>query len=734
MNSLRFGTVVMWAVALALSAGATEIHNVYPSGAIQDAIDAAESGDVVIVHVGVYTGVGNRDLDYLGKNITVRSTDPNNPEVVSETIVDCQQLGRGVIFQTGETNDARLLGLTIRNGLVEVLENDPEGYGGGAILCDGTAPTIEFNIVENSMARGIDHSARGGAILCWYCNDPEDPDAPQPIIRDNTISGNVSVLRIDGVDRGTGYGGAIACIESSPLIEHNWIENNLAGPAPIVALSGRLWSTFTYSASQGGGIYLYDNCTPVIDDNDIIDNTARLRTGPQDVGTGCTREAQGGGVYSSTVSSNEYDISPCNPTFINNRVIGNVAVVDAAYDCPCNEELNAQGGGYYGAAIYGDPMPFNDNFFSGNRAEVVTKQSHSLSDEVARAAGGAIYAGEHLEIDSNEIVANLATVEFVDADNDSMLAAYGGGIAANGNVHIHNNIIADNQAVAGLSADTTGEAPCIDFRDNNYIAMPACGGGIAAEDGAMNVLITDNIIVRNSATVSGSGDSLGGGVALAGGARAGIFGCTLAENSAAFGGGVGLSLTTMLGLQEGQDYRGLWNTILWNNTANTGTQVAAANSAHVYVRYCDIQYGQNGVFCDNLYWQTGNIEENPQFVYEGGNYHIRNSSLCINAGDTEDPFNPPADPYDDQTDIDGQSRVINDRIDIGADEFGVPFIYGDMNCDGNVDSYDIDPFILAVSSKEGYEQQYPNCRWLNGDVNGDGEVNSYDIVPFIDLL
>ena len=59
---------------------------------------------------------------------------------------------------------------------------------------------------------------------------------------------------------------------------------------------------------------------------------------------------------------------------------------------------------------------------------------------------------------------------------------------------------------------------------------------------------------------------------------------------------------------------------------------------------------------------------------------------------------------------------------------------GDLNCDGNVDFGDINPFVLALSDPAGYAAQYPNCDIQNGDINTDGVVDFGDINPFVALL
>jgi hypothetical protein len=59
---------------------------------------------------------------------------------------------------------------------------------------------------------------------------------------------------------------------------------------------------------------------------------------------------------------------------------------------------------------------------------------------------------------------------------------------------------------------------------------------------------------------------------------------------------------------------------------------------------------------------------------------------------------------------------------------------GDMNCDGAVGFGDINPFVLALSNPEGWQELYEGCDIMNGDVNGDGEFGFGDINPFVALL
>lgn len=64
----------------------------------------------------------------------------------------------------------------------------------------------------------------------------------------------------------------------------------------------------------------------------------------------------------------------------------------------------------------------------------------------------------------------------------------------------------------------------------------------------------------------------------------------------------------------------------------------------------------------------------------------------------------------------------------------IPGQRGDMNCDGVVNNFDIDAFIVAIANEFAYEEQYPDCFRQNGDTNGDGRVDNFDIGSFVECV
>lgn len=221
MKRLVGMVLFMWLIVLSLStASVVIIHVPGMQPTIQAGIDSASYRDMVLVADGIYTGEGNRDLDFKGKTITV--TSENGPE---NCIIDCEGLGRAFYFHSGEMTDSVVSGFTITGG---------SSLGGyiGAICCVKSSPTIEYNVIVDNAAGGI------------YCKQGA------PVIKNNTIRRNKSEVN----------GGGILCITSSPIIINNTVSNN-------------------ETAGRGGGIICQDGSLAVIDNNIINENIARIAGG-----------------------------------------------------------------------------------------------------------------------------------------------------------------------------------------------------------------------------------------------------------------------------------------------------------------------------------------------------------------------------------------------------------------------------------------------------------------------
>ncbi len=250
---------------------------------IQGAIDAAEEGDVIIVSPGTYT----ENIDFIGKDITVRSSDPEDPKVVDATIIDGGGKGSVVIFQSGETAEARLAGFTITNGDGSrvVMQDGLKGAsGGGVLVVSGSSPTIVGNKITGNQAEQI-----GGGIFAG--------DQSSPTIEGNEITGNQAQWG----------GGIMVRHNSSPTIVGNEITDNVA-------------------LKDGGGIYVWANSSPTIEGNEITDNVAFKVGGGIHVGGNSSPTIVG-----NMISNNQakygggIDVYASSPTIEGNTITENVA-------------------------------------------------------------------------------------------------------------------------------------------------------------------------------------------------------------------------------------------------------------------------------------------------------------------------------------------------------------------------------------------------------------------------
>ncbi|MCG3129026.1 MAG: hypothetical protein CHACPFDD_03922 [Phycisphaerae bacterium] len=72
-----------------------------------------------------------------------------------------------------------------------------------------------------------------------------------------------------------------------------------------------------------------------------------------------------------------------------------------------------------------------------------------------------------------------------------------------------------------------------------------------------------------------------------------------------------------------------------------------------------------------------------------------------------------------------------DLVTLDFTACAAPLRLGDLNCDGSVNGFDIDPLVSAISDPAGYHAAYPQCNAYFGDMNQDGSLNGFDIDGFV---
>jgi len=182
---------------------------------IQEAIDAAEDGDTVLVHPGTYV----ENIDFIGKDIVVGSLflTTENAAYVDSTIIDGNANGTVVTFANEETEAAELIGFTVQHGMTD-------GNGGG-IHIFSSSPIISNCVI---FANSADHKG-GGVIVSQECN----PIINECLIWFNESSDNGGGITVEREakpvfinctimrNHTNGDGGSVACLESAEPIMIN---------------------------------------------------------------------------------------------------------------------------------------------------------------------------------------------------------------------------------------------------------------------------------------------------------------------------------------------------------------------------------------------------------------------------------------------------------------------------------------------------------------------------------
>ena len=281
---------------------------------IQAAIDAAVPSDEIVLANGTFSGVGNRDLDFHGKAVTLRSAsrDPTT------CIVDCQNSGRGLYFHSGEAADTIVEGLTIRNGNFTA-SGTSSAYGGG-VYCVASAPTLVRCIITGCRVTGSSASY-GGGFYCSYSN---------PTLTDCTITAN-------SVNGSSAAGGGLYCSNSRATLTGTVISSNT--------------SNASTSRAAGGGVSFW-NSALTLTNCAVNGNTA---TGVSAAGGGLAEAASTLVLANCIISGNAANGSPGYGGGLYSQY-GNS---DALVNCTITRNTAQTNGGGVLVAVDGPPSTLN---------------------------------------------------------------------------------------------------------------------------------------------------------------------------------------------------------------------------------------------------------------------------------------------------------------------------------------------------------------------------------------
>lgn len=249
MNRFLSGLALAAALLVAPPASATT-HLVRADGSgdfpnIAGAVAGATAGDTISLANGTFTGSANKNLDFGGKQLVVRS----QSGVPDACILDCQGSGRGFIFQSGEDSTSVLDAFTITGGILDygsaiycragsgprisgciLVDNDRDYYatGHGVLTCvEASHPRIlDCQFLDN-------HAQSGGTV---YVNSGSSPRIDQCTFSRNygvALYARDSELTVTRCLFSKNFSSAMSFQYSSPVVTGSTVVGHWYGPVDV---------------------------------------------------------------------------------------------------------------------------------------------------------------------------------------------------------------------------------------------------------------------------------------------------------------------------------------------------------------------------------------------------------------------------------------------------------------------------------------------------------------------